>query len=560
MICLGVNSVYHESAAALVVDGVLVAAAEEERFCRVKHAKAAEVGNPHLLPAQAIEYCLKAAGVEAATVDLVGYSFDPRRRRNGWREKVVAGDWGSPEGEETFLGKLKLVPERLESLGLTADFRWLDHHLCHAASAFFASPFEECAVLTLDGIGENDSSAMALGSGTDLEVIERLGYPHSLGFVWEKMAAFLGFSAYDAGKVMGLAPYGDPARFAEVFKRLIWIAEAGRFAVDPELLCFRSPEFAPLEELFGVGRRSPHDPLLEVHQDVAAGLQAATDMVVLHRVRELHRRSGRSRLALAGGVALNCISNRVAFEEGPFDELFIQPAAHDAGTAVGAALYLAASMAGRRPQPAPDPYLGPAFSEQQLEDFLGDLGARFSRPPELTSVVSERLAAGQLVGWFQGRMELGPRALGNRSLLADPRDPEMRRKLNTRIKHRESFRPFAPSVLSERLEEWFEVKKPTSAAESMMLCYPMKAERRELVPAVVHVDGSSRVQAVSAALNPTFHGLLSNFEQRTGVPMLLNTSFNDREPIVCTPEDAYRSFSRMGLDALAIGPFLVEGP
>ncbi|MGE0491107.1 MAG: carbamoyltransferase [Vulcanimicrobiota bacterium] len=560
MICLGVNSVYHESSACIVVDGEVVAAVEEERFCRVKHGKVARVDNPQTLPLAAIDYCLRQAGVRPQQVEHIGYSFDPARRVAPPPEEVEPESWGSSIGEDTFRRGLSEVPKLLSAIGLTGSLHWLGHHLCHAASAFYASPFEEAAVMTVDGIGENDSSSMAVGRGTDLTVLERVAYPHSLGFLWEKLSGFLGFSCYDAGKVMGLAPYGRAERFAVELASLVWPTQAGGFQVDHRRLKFRSSDFSPLEELFGLPRRGPEQPVLEAHQDLAASLQAATDRIVLHRTHELYHRTSLSCLAMAGGVALNCISNRVAFEEGPFQEFFVQPAAHDAGTALGAALYLAARTSGKRPLPLLDPYLGPQFSAAEMEEMLRAQGLVFSRPRDLTGEVARRLAQGKLVGWFQGRMELGPRALGNRSLLADPRCPAVRETLNARIKNREAFRPFAPSVLQERLGEWFEVKKPTSAAESMLVCYPVKPERRDQIPAVVHVDGSSRVQAVSARSNPLFHELLQKFEDFTGVPMLLNTSFNDREPIVCTPLDAYLAYQRMGLDALAMGPYLVEAP
>lgn len=535
---LGLNSAYHESSAALVVDGRVELAIEEERLSRRKHGKEARVENPDELPLKAIAACLEAAGGE---VDQVAYALEPGRRRVGGDPYPLEPDsWGTEAGEALFEAALHRIPEHL---GRPVEF--LSHHLCHAASAFYPSPFEEAAVLVVDGIGEEATTWLGRGNGAELELLEEIPYPHSLGFVWERVAVYLGFSVYDAPKVMGLAAYGQADRAMPALNRLLWVTDTG-FAVDAKLARFRSGDVQGLEELFGPRHQAGQSHLEPRFADLAAALQRRTEEIVLGLARHLHGLTGSSNLAYAGGVALNCVANARLEREGPFEALYIPGAAHDAGTAMGAALELAHRRGATRRMGPLTPFLGPAYQTEQgtlTDDPAGE--AAFC------------LSQSQLVGWFQGRLELGPRALGHRSLLADPRQRDLRAVLNDRVKHREPFRPFAAAVLQEHAGDWFELpsKRPGALAsrDLMLLAYPVRDERRSSIPAVVHHDGSCRIQTVSASTDQLFHRLISEFYRLTGVPLVLNTSFNDSEPIVCCVEDAVRTYRRSGLDALFVG-------
>ena len=558
MYVLGINSVYHESAACLLDDAIVVAAAEEERFTRIKHAKTPTQDNPGVLPLHAMRYCLETAGIDIRHVDHVAYSSDPIRR---------AGQPGHPKFDWTpeFTRNIQRVPEILELMGFTGQFTWVDHHTAHAASAFYPSPFEEAAILTVDGIGDTNTTASFSASDGRLNGVHEIPAPHSLGFVWELLSMYLGFDIYDATKIMGLAAYGDPDRYFKHLQRLVRLLPGGRFRVDNDLLRLwmldyeaSTGYFAGLEKLFGVSHRSCDQPLEQSHRDISAALQRITDEVVLHLVSHLHDRTGLENLCLAGGVALNCVTNQQVFERGPFARLFVQPAAHDAGTAIGSALYVCHHVLGEpRRQCMPTPYVGPAYSCHEIERALRQFGLAYRRSQNIEQELAQRLSEGCLVGYFQGRMEVGPRALGNRSLLADPRDPNMREILNQRIKHREDFRPFAPSVLYEEARRWFQIGKESSAYEYMLMASPVFEEMRSKIPAVLHVDGTSRIQAVRQEANPRYHRLISEFQRITSVPIVLNTSFNDTEPIVCSPEDAIGTFLRTGIDYLALGDFIV---
>lgn len=561
MYILGVNSAYHETSASLLKDGMLIAAVEEERFTRIKHGKSSAINNPHELPIQAIRYCLETAGITLSDVASIGFSLDPERRlaNKDVKDRVVAGSWGSDEGEREFYRLLNLVPQKFHEMGFIGEFTWIEHHLCHAASTFYPSPFSQAAVLTIDGIGESSSTALAFGDGQDLTVLQEIPYPASIGFLWEKISKFLGFTEYDAYKVMGLAAYGNPTRFAEEFQRLIWPLPDGTFAVDKTLLCFRVEDYRALEGLFGTPRRVHDQPLLEVHQDIAAGLQQVTNQLVLHLVEHLYGQTGSLNLCIAGGVALNCMANEVVHRSGPFKHLYIQPAAHDAGTALGAALVIWNRLALRESREVmAHAYWGPSFSNDEIEKALQAMNLQYERMPSIERAVAELLAGGYIVGWFQGRMEFGPRALGNRSLLADPRNPHMREILNSKIKHREAFRPLAPSVLYEEAHEWFDMGEPTIASDFMLMAYPTKECMKARIPAVVHVDGSSRIHTVRKEVNRRYHQLIAEFFALTGVPLVLNTSFNDSEPIVCSPGDAIATFLKTQMDYLAIGDFLFD--
>ncbi|MEU9336509.1 carbamoyltransferase C-terminal domain-containing protein [Streptomyces sp. NPDC048290] len=556
---LGINCVYHESSAALIVDGDVLASAEEERFNRVKHGKPASVSNADVLPEHAIAFCLEWAGITPDELDLVAISFAPELRGSAFQPDPlsVPGVWGSREGEATFRESLSRIPGNLSRLlGVDCEqmIRWIPHHLAHAASAYYPCGDDRAAVLVVDGIGESTTALIGGGKGTVIEPLGSLTYPDSMGFVWEKISAYLGFSPYDASKVMGLASYGDPAVWAAPFAEIAGEREP---KVRSEAFEFRLPTFGALEERFGP-RRLPYEPLRQQHMDLAAALQSWNDRMVLGLAERTHALHPAETLCFAGGVALNCTTNWVLKEKGPFSKVFIPSAPHDGGTAIGAALaaYFETPAELPRLSGGAGEYLGPDFTSDRIRAAFADAGIRAERCPDIAHETARRIARGEVVGWFQGRMELGPRALGNRSLLADPRDPMMRDKVNVKVKHRETFRPFAPSVLAERAGDWFELGRASESYRYMLYACPVRPDKASHIPAVVHVDGTSRIQTVVADVNPRFHRLIREFEELTGVPVVLNTSFNDSEPIVCTPSDALATFKNTQIDAIVIGDYL----
>jgi carbamoyltransferase len=595
---LGLSAYYHDSAACLVRDGEVVAAAQEERFTRVKGDAA--------FPARAAAYCLRAGGVAVGDLACAAFYDKPLLKFERLLETYLAI---APRGFASFrkAGPLwareKLFTDRdvRRELGALAggdgaapyegDVLYAEHHESHAASAFYPSPFDEAAVLTVDGVGEWATAAIGLGRGPELDLVREQRWPDSLGLLYSAFTYYTGFRVNSGEyKVMGLAPYGEPRYVDLILRHLVDLRDDGSFTLDQRYfdylggLTMTSPAF---DALFGGPPRPPESPLRQRDLDLARSVQQVCEEVVLRMARTAHRETGLPDLCMAGGVALNCVANARVLREGPFRRLWVQPAAGDAGGAVGAALlaWHRALGGGRavgrggdgRPRDAMrGALLGPAFGDDEVEAVLRAAGAAYERvdPWALPARVAELLAAGGVVGWFQGRMEFGPRALGARSILGDPRDPTMQRRMNVAIKFREGFRPFAPSVLAERAAEWFEL-----AAESpyMLLTAPVRAahrlpddgvERRGLdrlgaprsaIPAVTHVDHSARVQTVGDEAQPLFRALLEAFAARTGCPVLVNTSFNVRgEPVVCTPADAYRCFMRTGLDHLVLGPFLLD--
>jgi carbamoyltransferase len=546
---LGINSVYHESAAALLVDGKLVAAVEEERFNRIKHGKEASFDNPHQLPERAIRFCLKHAGLTARDIDHVAFSFDPKRRRKHYR-----AEWWDPKFEETFrlrVGQVQNAVEELLGRSLRQRFHFVSHHLAHAASAFFPSGFDRAAILTIDGIGETAGASLAKAVGSQVKEIEIFDYPHSMGFLWEVFSGYLGFSHYDASKTMGLAAYGDPAVFREKFQSILR-SENENFGVAQGLLGMTPDSQEKVVALFGPPRHEDGE-FEPRHADIAAALQEATDAAVMALVRRIKRMVPFENLCLAGGVALNCVANEIVKKSGAFSNVFIPSAPHDAGTAIGAAFSVHCDTQKKPPQRGySTPYLGPAFNRRDILAAIKSSGLKARRSKSPARDAAKMIADGKIVAWFQGRMEFGPRALGNRSLLADPRRPEMRDILNQKVKHREDFRPFAPSVLAEHADEWFEIGAPSASDEFMLFAPAVKPDRLDRIPAVVHKDGTARVQIVSRKLNPRYHELISHFFKQTGVPVVVNTSFNDSEPIVCTPTDAIVTFRKSGIDALVI--------
>jgi carbamoyltransferase len=545
---LGINSVYHDSAAALLVDGRLVVAVEEERFNRIKHGKLPHVDNPHQLPERAIRFCLNYAGLTAGDIDHVAFSFDPQLRRTGFRPEW----WVDPRFEEVFLlrlGQVRGAAEELLGRPLRQRFHFVPHHLAHAASAYFPSGFDRAAILIIDGLGEAAGSTLAKAVGTRIQQVETFDYPHSIGFVWEVICDYLGFSTYDASKLMGLAAYGNPQVFRREFQSIMRVGKED-YAVDPEAVGFQSAASSKIETLLGPPRY-PDVELLPRHADIAAALQEATSAAVIALVRRLKRKVPLDNLCFAGGVALNCVANELVRQSGDFSDVFIPSAPHDSGTAVGAAFVVHCAKQKTQPERGNStPFLGPAFNRREVLAAVKAAGLTPRRSKSPARDAADMVADGKIVAWFQGRMEFGPRALGNRSLLADPRRPDMRNILNKMVKHREDFRPFAPSVLAERADEWFEVGAHSTSHEFMLFACGVKADRRDRIPAVLHQDGSARVQLVQRESNPRFHELISCFFARTGVPLVINTSFNDSEPIVCTPTDAIVTFRKSGIDAL----------
>ncbi|MGH9842234.1 MAG: carbamoyltransferase family protein, partial [Blastocatellia bacterium] len=460
---------------------------------------------------------------------------------------------------------LARIPEKLAALGFAGQFHWIDHHAAHAASAYYVSPFQDAAILAIDGTGEKDTAIGYYGKGNSLEEVLAIPFPSSLGFLWEVVSIFLGFDIYDAAKVMGLAAYGNPQRFIKEFRRIIQLLPDGTFRMDNDLIRIGLLRYHPpsaycagLEELLNVPRREHGAKLDADHHDVAAAIQTLTDEIVMHIANHLHAKTGSANLCLAGGVALNCVSNSFAFEEGPFRNLYVQPVAQDGGTAIGAAYYIWNHLLDQPSRDVMDhAYWGPEYSDSEIEAQLKAHGLSYRCAENLEEEVALLISQDKIVAFFQGRMEGGPRALGNRSLLANPRNRNMRDILNAKVKHREYFRPLAPSVLAEEAAGWFTIKKPTIAADFMLMTYPVQEHARARIPAVIHEDGSSRIQTVRKETNPCYHKVISEFYKLTGAPVVLNTSFNDSEPIVCSPQDAINTFMKTEIDYLAIGNFIV---
>lgn len=570
MFILGVNSVYHDSSACIIRDGELLGFHEEERYSRVKHAKEARIDNPHVLPEHAIEQCLRDASrsmnrsVSLADVDHVGYSFDPDLRLNNGeitaRHYPVSEGFGSVAGEQQFHDLIRSIPSEFSRRNFAGQFHFIPHHVCHAASCFNVSPFEEAAVLVVDGIGEFETTSLYHGKGSRLERIDSLVFPHSLGFLWEKISQFLGFSAYDASKVMGLAAFGDAQSAINPLRSLVEVGPSGRFWVDDQIVRLRSSDFTGLENMFGLPKRSSPMSLLKGEDagylNLAAALQHTTEQVLLGLAERLQAETQSRNLCMAGGVALNCAANGKLWARGLFDDVYIQPAANDAGTALGAAFHLWNEFLGNKRSFRMESafhgrdYLSAGWTPPRNSDAFD-----WRQSTDVAAETAGLLVEGKLVAWYQGADEVGPRALGNRSILADPRRKDVRDLINAKIKHREMYRPLCPSVLEEEFENWFGTAGNTSSENMLMAHWLQKGQ--DLVPAVVHADGTCRAQIVRRSRNLRFHTLISHFYRLTGVPMVLNTSFNISEPIVSSPADALETFRRSGLDALVIGDMIV---
>ncbi|GMN01815.1 carbamoyltransferase [Erythrobacter sp. MTPC3] len=585
---LGLSAFYHDSAAALIEDGVIVAAAQEERFSRRKH-------DPRF-PSSAVEYCLSEAGCTLAGIDHVVFYEKPFLKFERLLESYFAT---APRGFSSFrlaiplwikdkLFQKKMLQDELQKLSggdaWNASLLFTEHHQSHAASAFYPSPFKSAAVLTMDGVGEWCTTSLGHGSGNNFEIRKELHFPHSLGLLYSAFTYYTGFRVNSGEyKVMGLAPYGTPRYVQKILDNLIHVNEDGTFHMDQKYFNYTSGltmTSKAFDRLFGGPPRKPEDELTQREMDLAASVQKVTEMIVLRLAKSIQADTGERNLCLAGGVALNCVANGKLLREGIFDNIWIQPAAGDAGGALGAALSAWHQFHGKPRTVREDggdtmagSYLGPSFEQTDIESRLQAIGAKFDviAEPDMIERTADALADGHAVGWMQGRMEFGPRALGGRSILGDPRSPNMQRTLNLKVKYRESFRPFAPSVKRENVSDWFD---HDSDSPYMLIVGDVAEDRRlemtdeeqslfgidklnvarSSIPAITHVDYSARIQTVHHETNPRYWDLLDAFEKRTDCPVVINTSFNVRgEPIVCTPEDAFRCFMGTGLDYLAVG-------
>ena len=572
MYVLGINAYHGDASAAIVHNGKLIAAVEEERFNRIKHCAG--------FPEQAIRYCLNAAGISLEDLDHVGISRDPSAHLH--KKVLFAASRAAKQGASLInqvkdrLGNAAKVRDLKSELArvfdvpknsIRAKFHNVEHHRAHLASCFYVSPFERAALLSIDGFGDFISTMWATGHGNDVEILGQVEYPHSIGIVYTATTQFLGFPHYgDEGKVMGLAPYGRP-RFIDEFREIVRTEENGQFRLNlgyfrhhsegiemtwdrgsPVIGRIYSDRFA---ETFGPPR-AQGTALSDRERDIAASLQLRLEEVAFHVLNRLHEQTGLNDLGLAGGVAYNSVMNGKILLKTPFRRVFVQPAAGDSGTAVGVCYEIC-----KRGEHMLGAYTGPEFSNDEIRDALINAKLIFTtyRDDEITKHAAQDIASGRVVGWFQGKMEFGPRALGNRSIVVDPRRAEMKDILNDRIKKREPFRPFAPSILEERVGDYFEQTHP---APTMLMVYQVRPERRNEIPAVTHVDGSGRLQTVSGEVNARYYQLIADFADLTGVPVLLNTSFNENEPIVCTPEHAIDCFLKTRMDALYIGNHVVR--
>lgn len=568
MYILGINAVFHDSAACILKDGKLLAAAEEERFTHIKHGKRPIPFSTYQLPYHAIDYCLSVAGIHLKEVDEIAYSFDPKILADNLSDPKTSIPYstirekpedGSAEWDPLFLSFILNAPRQLadgyphhlqKRFAGTAPsvekWNYVEHHIAHAASAFFPSPFSHAAVLTIDGRGEKTTTSYYLGEGNDLTKIEEVLMPHSLGLLYEEVTTYLGFlHSSDEYKVMALASYGKPVYLNE-FRSMIHVGENGQYTISD----------LKLEERFGKARKRD-EPFLPHHFDIAYSLQKVLEETVLQLVNWFQKETGEENLCMAGGVALNCVLNGVIRDYSNFKNIWVQPASGDAGTALGAALWVDSQKrkGATRNFQMNDCYWGPEYTDEEVEKFLKWTKVPYRKLNDVAKETAEILAQDKIIGWFQGRMEFGPRALGSRSILASPIHPEMQSRLNE-IKDREDFRPVAPVVLESDANEWFE-----NAGQSpfMLFVYCVRSDKADKIPAVRHVDGTARIQTVNEEQHPRYHQLLQEFKKLTGVPVLVNTSFNTRgEPIVCTPRDAIECFWTSPFDALIINSFLLE--
>jgi carbamoyltransferase len=580
---LGISAYYHDSAAALLVDGEIIAAAQEERFSRIKH--------DYRFPKQAVNYCLHEANLTIDQIDHIAFYDKPFIKFNRILETYLQY---APWGLSSFVKAMPLwlkqklwIPDLIKKeLGYGGEILFPEHHESHAASAFYPSPFERAAFLTIDGVGEWATSSYGVGNGNKLELLAEMDFPHSLGLLYSAFTYFTGFKVNSGEyKVMGLAPYGEPKYVRTIYDHLIDLKEDGSFRMNMDYFSYPAGlrmTSGKLDRLFDGPPRKPESGLTQREMDLARSVQDVTEEIVLRMARHVKKETGEKYLCLAGGVALNCVANGKLLRENIFDDIWIQPAAGDAGGAFGAALvihhlYLGNPRKSLSGDVQKGSYLGPQYVSTAIQDFLNKQDATYQKLSDdaLFDFVSDQIIAGKVIGWFQGRMEFGPRALGNRTIIGDARSAEMQKKMNLKIKYRESFRPFAPSVLEEEVGNWFEIERPSPY---MLLVANVKKDKlkemtpqqeklfgieklniaRSEIPAVTHVDYSARIQSVNKKTNPRYHALISNFFKKTGCPVIVNTSFNVRgEPIVESPSQAYTCFMRTEMDVLVMGNYVL---
>ncbi|MBI4451993.1 carbamoyltransferase [Candidatus Woesearchaeota archaeon] len=557
---LGISCFYHDAAACLIKDGIVVAAAEEERFTRKKHDIS--------FPINAISYCLKEGEITGQQLNYVAFYEKPllkfERLLSMHLEMFPRSFWSFYKALPAWINEKLRVPGIIrKKLHYKGDIMFIEHHLAHAASSFLVSPFEEAAILTVDGVGEWATASYGYGKGNDITLLKELRFPHSIGLLYSTVTAHLGFSVNNSEyKVMGLSPYGKPVYYDD-FKRVVDIKEDGSIEFDMSYFDFHYKLTMPskkFEEEFGKIRK-PHEEVTQKHKDIAASLQKITEEMIFKMLNHLHKETKMDNLCMAGGVALNSVANGKITRNTPFKKVWIQPAASDAGTSLGAAAYAYNTILGnKRKYTMKSAYLGPSYSAEYLQKFLDDDGViykKFKDDTALVKLAAKLLFESNVIGWYQGRMEWGPRALGARSILSNATNPKMKDILNLKVKHREHFRPFAPVISKEDVHDYFEIDKDEEPF--MLFVYPFKEKVRHLVPSVVHVDGSGRLQTTSKEENPLYYGVIKEFEKLSKIPILVNTSFNIRgEPIVCTPEDAYRCMMGTGIDYLVMDKFLIK--
>jgi len=556
---LGISCFYHDSAAALLKDGILIAAAQEERFTRKKHDQD--------FPTNAIHYCLQEGGIQEQDLDYIGFYDKPFTKFERLLTTYVAT---FPKSLPSYLKAMPIwlkeklwIPQKIrEELGDAGKLLFVEHHLSHAASAFFVSPFSEAAILTADGVGEWETTTMGMGNDRTLTLTESIHFPHSLGLLYSAFTYYLGFRVNSAEyKVMGLAPYGKPVFADLILREFVSVKGDGSFRLNMKYFAYDyglTMTSKYFHDLFGVPPRTPESALTQFHKDVAASIQCITDEIMLRMTTDLHKKTGSDNLCLAGGVALNCVSNSKVLASSGFKKIFIQPAAGDAGGSVGAAFYIYNMLLkNERTYTWSHNFLGPQYSNETIKQVLDQLNLQgeLLGNDTLLKRTAQLISDQQVVGWFQGRMEFGPRSLGARSILADARNPDNYSRVNLKIKFRESFRPFAPTVIVERTKDYFEFDQPSPY---MLFVAQVRPDRRT-IPAVTHVDGSARLQTIAREDHALFYDLIIEFEKLTGCPVIINTSFNVRgEPIVCTPFDAIKCFLRTDMDYLILGNFILD--
>jgi len=557
---LGISCFYHDSAACLIKDGIVAAAAEEERFTRKKHDTS--------FPVNAVNYCLKEGNVNIGQIDYISFYEKPllkfERLLSQHLEMFPKSFWSFYKALPSWINEKLRVPSIIrKKLKYKGDVLFIEHHLAHAASSFLVSPFEEAAILTIDGVGEWATASYGYGKGNEITLLKELRFPHSIGLLYSTVTAHLGFSVNNSEyKVMGLSPYGKPA-YCENFKKVVDVKEDGSIEFDMSYFDFHykltmpSKKFA---EEFGPVRK-PNEEVTQKHKDIAASLQKITEEIIFKMLNHLYNETKMKNLCMAGGVALNSVANGKITKNTPFKNVWIQPAASDAGTSLGAAAYAYNSILGnKRRYVMESAYLGPSFSSDYIKEFLDKnkiIYKKFKDRNALVKLTAKLLHESSVIGWFQGRMEWGPRALGARSILSNATNPKMKDILNLKVKHREHFRPFAPVISREDVHDYFEIDKDEEPF--MLFVYPFKEKASHLVPSVVHVDGSGRLQTTSEEENYLYYHVIKEFEKLSGIPILVNTSFNIRgEPIVCTPENAYRCMMGTGIDYLVMEDFLIK--